>query len=208
MPSRPTSRPGSRPGRGPARARRRPSRDGRRRRRRRRRGSARRPPRRSASSRATNAFAPGHQVLLEEGAEVGAGARGPGDVGAADRVGGAGLGDRGLEGDLDAVRVQPLDDLAGAVDALLLGAVAGGRDLRRGRPSSRSMCRSSEYLWTQDISTAGTHSIPASAAAAHRLGTPATASWSVSDITVTPASAAALATCRGSSCPSDTVECA
>ena len=35
----------------------------------------------------------GDQVLLEEGAEVGAGAGGLGDVRAADRVGGAGLGD-------------------------------------------------------------------------------------------------------------------
>ena len=37
------------------------------------------------------------QVLLEERAEVGAGAGGLGDVGAADRVGGARLGDRVLE---------------------------------------------------------------------------------------------------------------
>ena len=70
------------------------------------------------------------------------------------------------------------------------------------------MWRSSEYACTQDSSTAGTHSIPASVAAAVAAGTPATASWSVSDITLTPASAAALATADGSSCPSDTVECA
>ena len=48
----------------------------------------------------------GHQVLLEERAEVGAGAGGLGDVRAADRVGGAGLGDRVLEGHLDAVRLS------------------------------------------------------------------------------------------------------
>ena len=70
------------------------------------------------------------------------------------------------------------------------------------------MCRSSEYRWTHDISTAGTHSIPAWFAASIASGTPATASWSVSDITVTPASAAAIATSDGASCPSDTVECA
>ena len=52
------------------------------------------------------------QVLLEERAEVGPGARGAGDVRPADRVRGAGLGDRILEGHLDPVSVQPLDDLA------------------------------------------------------------------------------------------------
>src|SRR5204863_7165466 len=59
---------------------------------------------------------------------------------------------------------------------------------------------------TQDISTAGTHSMPASPAASTASWTPATASWSVSDMTVTPASAAARATSAGSSWPSETVE--
>ena len=62
-------------------------------------------------------------------------------------------------------------------------------------------------MCTHDISTAGTHSIPASAAAAIAAGTPATPSWSVSAITVTPASAAERATSAGSSSPSETVEC-
>ena len=69
------------------------------------------------------------QVLLEERAEVGPGAGRLGDVGAADRVGGAGLGDRVLEGHLDPVAVEVGDDLLGAVDALLLGLRAGRRDL-------------------------------------------------------------------------------
>ena len=56
-----------------------------------------------------------HQILLEEGAEVGPGARRTGDMGTPDRVRGPGLGDRGLEGDLDAVAVQPLDDLPSPV---------------------------------------------------------------------------------------------
>ena len=68
------------------------------------------------------------------------------------------------------------------------------------------MCRSSEYLWTHDISVAGTFSIPSSVATRVASSTPATPSWSVSDITVTPASAAARATSPGSSWPSETVE--
>ena len=48
------------------------------------------------------------------------------------------------------------------------------------------MCRSSEYLCTHDISVAGTFSIPSSAATALASSTPATPSWSVRDITVTP----------------------
>ena len=61
-------------------------------------------------------------------------------------------------------------------------------------------------MCTQDISTAGTFSMPASSAAATASGTPATPSWSVSDITVTPASAAAVGDLRGGNWPSDTVE--
>ena len=68
------------------------------------------------------------------------------------------------------------------------------------------MCRSSEYLCTQDISTPGTLVIPASSATSVAAATPAMPSWSVSDITVTPASAAARATSAGSSWPSETVE--
>src|SRR6185436_5087439 len=74
-------------------------------------------------------FRAGDEVLLEERAEVGAGAGGLGDVGAPDRIGGAGLGDGVLEGDIDAVLVELGDDLLGAVDALLLSAVAGRLDL-------------------------------------------------------------------------------
>ena len=84
--------------------------------------------------RETNAFAPGDEVLLEERAEVGAGARRLGDVRAPDRVGGAGLRDRVLERHLDAVRVEVRDDLLRAVDPLLLRAVAGGLDPLRVDP--------------------------------------------------------------------------
>jgi Rrf2 family protein len=69
------------------------------------------------------------------------------------------------------------------------------------------MWRSSEYLCTQESSTPGTHSMPASVAAAIAAGTPATPSWSVSAIVVTPAAAAERATSAGSSSPSETVEC-
>ena len=69
------------------------------------------------------------------------------------------------------------------------------------------MWRSSEYLWTQDISTAGTFWIPSSSAVAFASATPATPSWSVSAITVIPASAAARTTSAGSSWPSETTEC-
>ena len=79
--------------------------------------------------RGTKAFAPGHQVLLEEGAEVAAGAGRPGDVGAADRERVAGLADRVLEVQVEALAAQLLDDLAGAGDALVLGALAGAGDL-------------------------------------------------------------------------------
>ena len=48
------------------------------------------------------------------------------------------------------------------------------------------MWRSSEYWWTHDISTAGTHSMPSSSAVARASGTPATPSWSVSAIVVDP----------------------
>ena len=82
----------------------------------------------SASVRETNALAPGTRYSSKNGPEVRAGAGRLGDVRAADRVGGAGLGDRVLEADLDAVRVEPRDDLLGAIDALLLGAVAGRLD--------------------------------------------------------------------------------
>jgi hypothetical protein len=75
-----------------------------------------------------------HQVLLEEGAEVRARAGRARDVRTADRVRGAGLGDGGLEGDLDAVGVEPLDDLAGSLHSLPLGAIAGGRDRVRVHP--------------------------------------------------------------------------
>jgi hypothetical protein len=47
----------------------------------------------------------------------------------ADRIGRPGLGDRVLEAHLHPVLVQPLDDLPGAIDSLLLGPCAGGRDL-------------------------------------------------------------------------------
>jgi Rrf2 family protein len=48
--------------------------------------------------------------------------------------------------------------------------------------------------------------IPASSATSVAAATPAIPSWSVSDITVTPASTAARATAAGSSWPSETVE--
>ena len=83
--------------------------------------------------RGTKALAPGHQVLLEEGAEVAARAGRAGDVGAADRVGGAGLADRVLEGQVEALAAQVLDDLAGPVDA-----APAGRGRRPGAISSRS----------------------------------------------------------------------
>ena len=69
------------------------------------------------------------QVLLEERPEVRSGAGGLGDVGAADRVGGARLRDRLLERDVDPVTVEVGDDLLGAVDPFLLGLRAGGGDL-------------------------------------------------------------------------------
>jgi hypothetical protein len=71
---------------------------------------------------------PRDQVLLEERAEVGPGAGGLGDVGATDRIGGAGLGDRTLEGHLDPERIETADDLPRAVDALLLGPLTRGAD--------------------------------------------------------------------------------
>ncbi len=61
-------------------------------------------------------------------------------------------------------------------------------------------------MWTHDISVAGTFSIPSSSATLVASSTPATPSWSVSDITVIPASAAERATSPGSSWPSETVE--
>ena len=61
-------------------------------------------------------------------------------------------------------------------------------------------------MWTHDISVAGTFSIPSSLATRVASSTPATPSWSVSDITVTPASAAERATSPGSSWPSETME--
>ena len=89
-----------------------PSRDQRSPRRRRPRGSARRPARRLARERGTNAFAPGHQVLLEEGAEVAGRAGGPGDVGAADRERVARLPHRVLEVEVEPLGAQLLDDLS------------------------------------------------------------------------------------------------
>ena len=71
----------------------------------------------------------GHQVLLEEGAEVAGRPRRLGDVRAADRVGGAGLADRVLERQVEALPAQVLDDLPGPGAPLLLGPLAGRRHL-------------------------------------------------------------------------------
>ena len=73
----------------------------------------------------------GHQVLLEEGAEVAARAGRPGDVGPADREGVARLAHRVLEVQVEALAPQVLDDLPGPGDALALGPLAGRRDLPR-----------------------------------------------------------------------------
>src|SRR5690348_9255644 len=70
-------------------------------------------------------FGAGHEVLLEEGTEVAGGTRGAGDVGAADRVGRAGLADRVLERQVEALAPQVLDDFTGPVAPLLLCPVAG-----------------------------------------------------------------------------------
>ena len=99
----------------------------------------------------------GHQVLLEESAHSLAGAGGPSDVGAADRERVAGLGDRVLEREVEAEGAQPLDDLPGAADPLLLGALAGRSDRVEVDPVAETW-RSSAYSCTQDISTAGTSS--------------------------------------------------
>src|ERR1044072_2780710 len=69
------------------------------------------------------------------------------------------------------------------------------------------MCRSSAYSCTQDISIAGTSSIPSPFAASSASATPAIASWSVSAKVLTPASQAAATTSAGASWPSETVEC-
>ena len=102
--------------------------------------------------------------------------------------------------------VEPLDDLLRAVDPLLLGALAGGRDRLEVDPVAADV----EVL---GVARARTTSRPrgrsrsrASAAAALASATPAIPSWSVSAITVTPASAAARATSAGASWPSETVE--
>ena len=111
-------------------------------------------------------------------------------MGTPDRVRGPGLGDRGLEGDLDAVAVQPLDDLPSAADALFLGAIAGGGDRVEVDPVA-------EHVQIVRVPVDARHLDRRHAldsrlvAASIASGTPATASWSVSDITVTPASAAA-----------------
>jgi hypothetical protein len=84
-------------------------------------------------------FGTGDQVLLEEGAEVAGRAGCLGDVGAADRVGGAGLADRVLEGQVEALAAQVLDDLPGPSAALLLGAVAGRRHLLEVDPVAADM---------------------------------------------------------------------
>ena len=78
-----------------------------------------------------------HQVLLEERAEVGAGAGGLGDVRAADRVGGAGLGDRLLEVDVHPVLVELGDDLLGADRPAPAGRGRTPARSSPGRPSTR-----------------------------------------------------------------------
>ena len=79
----------------------------------------------------------GHQVLLEEGAEVAGRAGRPGDVRAADRVGGAGLADRVLEGQVEALAAQVLDDLPGPGRAAPAGPARRPARSSPGRPSSR-----------------------------------------------------------------------
>ena len=156
--------------------------------------------------RETNAFAPGHQVLLEERAEVGPRAGRLGDVRAADRVGGAGLVDRVLEAHLDPVLVELGDDLLRAVDALLLGAVAGGLDRLEVDPVAADVQVLGVLV---DAGHLGRRHVLDAELVRRRESppaTPATPSWSVSDITSTPASAAERTTSPGSSWPSETVE--
>ena len=78
------------------------------------------------ASRDTKALAPGTRYSSKKGPRSPRRAGRLGDVGAADRVGVAGLADRVLEGEVEAVSAQVLDDLLGPVAALLLGALAGG----------------------------------------------------------------------------------
>ena len=136
--------------------------------------------------RGTKAFAPGHQVLLEEGAEVAARAGRPGDVGAADRERVAGLAHGVLEVQVEALAAQLLDDLPGPGDALVLGALAGRRRSRRGRPSSRRCGGLRRTRGRTTSRSPGRSSIPSRSAASTASATPAIASWSVRASVVTP----------------------
>ena len=147
-----------------------------------------------------------HQVLLEEGAQVAGRARGAGDVGAADRERVAGLADRVLEVQVEALPAQLLDDLRRPGSPARAGPARRPAAIFPRSTQYPQTCRSSAYSCTQDISIAGTSSIPSRSAASAASATPAIASWSVSASVVTPALAASSTTSAGASCPSETVE--
>ena len=143
-------------------------------------------------------FGAGHQVLLEEGAEVAGRAGGLGDVGAADRVGAAGLADRVVEGQVEAEAAQVLDDLPGPGAALVLGALAGRLDLLQVDPVAADMEVFGVLVDAGHLHR-GHDLDPVLRPASSASGTPATESWSESASVVTPALAASATTSAGAS---------
>ena len=147
-----------------------------------------------------------HQVLLEEGPEVAARAGRPGDVGAADRERVAGLADRVLEVQVEALAAQLLDDLPGPGDALVLGALAGAGDRAEVDPVAADVEVFGVLVHAGHLDRRHQLDRRAPRPRAAASATPAIASWSVSARVVTPASAALSTTSAGSSWPSETVE--
>ena len=162
----------------------------------------------SASLRATKAFAPGTRYSSKNGPRSGPAPAARAMCGRPIESAAPASRDRVVEGDLDAERVQPVDDLVGAVHPLLLRALARGRDPVQVDPVAEHVQVVRVAVNARHLDRRHALDARRRSAAATASRTPATASWSVSDITVTPASAAARATSAGSSWPSETTECA
>jgi len=128
--------------------------------------SARSPARRSASGGARRPWRR-DQILLEEGAEVAAGAGGAGDVGAADRVGVA-------ASRIASSRVRSKPSRAGSRrsprpgPALPLGALAGGRDRPEVDPVAADVEVFGVLVDAGHLRPAGTRSRPSRRAASSR----------------------------------------